>query len=395
MRKAQLFSQDIIFAIVLVLFAFSVWLILRERVLSMISTSEDKRQIDEAAANAMGQLLESGGIPTNWNALYPINETSIGSIGLVSDRNVLDSGKVSRFIRLAGGHSTSSLAGLWHFDEGSGTAVSDASGNGNNGSDSSASWVSGRFGSGLWFSFGVVHQVVVNDSDSLDMSSNFTVELWFNQPVAGPYEWLLNKGDGQNQQYTNYELYLSTPPYLYASIGNNTVYQSIGSTSIIQANTWYHVAFTADGTTLKLYINGVLENSTSQTITPAPNSGSLIIGSRASHGLLNRFNGTIDEVAIYSRAKSADEIAADYTDEIATESDYISVKRLLGLDRESYRFNLTISSLAGNILYSLNYTPSTTAYNASYAMVNTTASIDRFALLNNSLVKVTMGVWIE
>jgi hypothetical protein len=208
-------------------------------------------------------------------------------------------------------NNDSSTAGLWHFDEGSGTTMVDSSGNGNNGTDSSASWVAGIFNSGLQFSWGVVHQVVVNDLNSLDMNSNFTAELWFNWPVGtGAAEWLLDKGNGQNHEVTNYELYLYGS-YLYASIGNSTVYQNLISASAIQPNTWYHVAFTADGTTLKLYINGVLSNSTSQTITPAPNTGSLIIGSRDDSGALDRFNGTIDEVAIYSRAKSADEIYAD------------------------------------------------------------------------------------
>lgn len=180
MRRAQLFSQDIIFAIVLVLFTFSVWLILFDRVFTTISTNEFRRNIDESTASAMSQLLESSGVPTNWNNLSTINETTVGSIGLVSSRNVLDPAKVSTFVSLAG------------------------------------------------------------------------------------------------------------------SGGSN----------------------------------------------------------------------------------------------------YTTMKRLLGLDREGYAFNLTITSLNGTVLYNVSNTPSVGPYNASYAAVNTTASIDRFALLNNSLVKVTMGVWI-
>jgi hypothetical protein len=396
MRKAQLFSEDIIFAMILVLFVFSLWLMLRNRVTSMISTSEDKRQIDEAASNALSQLLESGGVPTNWNTLNPANDTNIGSIGLVSDRNVLDTGKVAKFMRLAGGHrTTSSLLALWHFDEGSGTTIYDSSGNGNTGTFVGVIyWVTGEFGNAVQFTAG--QYINVSSPNSLNISGPLTVELWFTRPaLVADDKWILNKANSLTDNDSNYEVWVDSSSKIHAGIGNGTTSQNVTSTSVTQVNTWYHVAFTADGTTLKLYINGVLENSSSQTMTPVPNNQQLLIGARKTNYAAYFFNGTIDEVAVYSRAKSADEIASDYTDEIASESDYTSVKRLLALDRESYRFNFTVSYLNGTSVYALNYTPSTTSYNASYAMTNTTVSIDRFALLNNSLVKVTLGVWIE
>ena len=182
MKRGQLFSQDIMFAMVLVLFTFSLWLTLRQRVLNVIVTSDDRRQLDEAASSAMSQLLESSGMPTNWEWLSVINETTVNSLGLVSDRNNLNSGKIGIFVAMA------------------------------------------------------------------------------------------------NQS------------------GNN----------------------------------------------------------------------------------------------------YTTIKKLLGLNREGYKFNFTISSLDGTVLYSINNTPTTSAaYNASYSAVNTTSFVERYALLNNSLVKVAMGVWIE
>lgn len=187
MQRGQLFSQDIIFAIVLVLLTFSLWLTLRQRVLGVILMSDDRRQLDEAASSAMGQLLESSGMPTNWERLplgndSNINETIVNSIGLVSDRNNLDTGKITVFVNMA--------------------------------------------------------------------------------------------------------------------------------------------------------------------------------------------NSSVDN--------------------------YTTTKKLLGLNREGYEFNFTISSLDGTLLYSVNNTPATSAaYSASYSAVNTTSFVERFALLNNSLVKVAMGVWIE
>jgi hypothetical protein len=398
-RKAQLFSEDIIFAMVLVLFIFSIWLVLRDRVLHLISTSEDKRELDEAASDALSQLLETSGKPTNWNSLSSINETTVESIGLVSDKNTLDSEKVEKFVRLARGkNSSASLAALWHFDEGSDTVVYDSSGNGNTGSFyNTPDWVGGKFGSGLQFLSSDTEHIIVSDSNSLDMGGSLTIELWFKKPLSGvstPGYWLVNKGDTHNHNDSNYEVWLHNDEKIRAGIGSGTGEQNVTSMSTVQPNVWYHVAFTADGTNLTLYVNGVRENSTSQILNPLPNNGDLTISSRTTADVLFRFNGTIDEVAIYSRAKSAEEIAADAADKIASASDYTSIKKLLGLDRSGYNFNFTISSLTGTTLHSVYYIPSTIG-NASYAAVNTTAFIERFALLNNSLVKVTLGVWIE
>ncbi|NYZ79111.1 hypothetical protein H0N99_03095 [Candidatus Micrarchaeota archaeon] len=394
MKKAQLFSEDIIFAIVLVIFIFSLWLAMRERVQSMISTSEDKREIDEAASNAMSQLVESDGVPPNWNTLTTINETTVGSIGLANGRNVLDSGKVTKFMRLLGGHANAStLSALWHFDEGSGTTIYDSSGNGNTGTFAGMiNWVTGKFGNAVQFTGG--QYIGVSSSNSLNISGPLTVELWFTRPALSVLDtWMLNKANSDSDKDSNYEIWVDSSSKIRAGIGNGTTYQNVTSASATQLNTWYHVAFTADGTTLKLYINGLLDGSVVQSVTPTPNSQQLLIGLR-SINLQYSFIGTIDEVAIYSRAKSASEIAADYTDAIASDSDYTAMAKFLGLNRQSYGFNFTITSLSGNTLYSANYTASATSYNASYAAVNTTASIERFALLNNSLVKLTLGVWI-
>ena len=80
---------------------------------------------------------------------------------------------------------------------------------------------------------------------------------------------------------------------------------------------WYHIAFTYDGSYLRWFVNGELEaqNSSSGTMdgTIAEN---LKIG--ASYVYSNTFNGIIDEVRIYNRALSEEEIRAHYLQGLRT-----------------------------------------------------------------------------
>jgi hypothetical protein len=86
----------------------------------------------------------------------------------------------------------------------------------------------------------------------------------------------------------------------------NNVQQKLASATALNANTWYHVAATYDGTNMKLYINGALDATKAQTgsvnSTGAFNVGYLYNTSR-------NFNGKVDEVRVWKRALSQTEIS--------------------------------------------------------------------------------------
>jgi len=73
-------------------------------------------------------------------------------------------------------------------------------------------------------------------------------------------------------------------------------------------NTWTHLAGTFDGSTYRFYINGVLAGVTSGNLGPVNNSTLRIGGS----GACNTFPGLLDEVEIFNRALSEEEIQAIY-----------------------------------------------------------------------------------
>ncbi|MDG2450438.1 MAG: LamG domain-containing protein, partial [Saprospiraceae bacterium] len=78
--------------------------------------------------------------------------------------------------------------------------------------------------------------------------------------------------------------------------------------SVPSTNVWTHVAATYDGSDLMIYINGVLDNTTSSTGSGnlINNTNNLRIG--GGHIVSHEFNGKIDEVRIWSEARSQLEI---------------------------------------------------------------------------------------
>ena len=84
---------------------------------------------------------------------------------------------------------------------------------------------------------------------------------------------------------------------------------TVFSTTLAQTGIWYHVAAVKSSSSFAIYVNGVLEDERS----PVPSftdtsSANLRIGSYPLEGVY--LNGMVDEVAIYNRALSGDEIQA-------------------------------------------------------------------------------------
>ena len=86
----------------------------------------------------------------------------------------------------------------------------------------------------------------------------------------------------------------------------------VDSTTLIQTGVWYHVAGTWDSTVgLKMYVNGVLENTSPVLVTRSPSGQPLQIGNQPAFGP-RLFNGLIDEAEIFDRELTAAEVQAIY-----------------------------------------------------------------------------------
>lgn len=200
-------------------------------------------------------------------------------------------------------------AGMWLFDEGSGTTAADSSANKNNGTlKNGPKWVDGKFGKALQFD-GVNQYVDCGDSASLNITSAITIAAWvYVKGGNGAFRCIVRKGN---------------PGNYYIAVGLNNQFvlaiNDIGWDSVgipVTENVWYHVAGTFDGKNRLMYMNGVLGRTDAQVATIGTSSLPLRIGVRDQ--LDQAFNGTIDEVAIFNVALNESDIKTVMTQGLAS-----------------------------------------------------------------------------
>jgi Concanavalin A-like lectin/glucanases superfamily len=204
------------------------------------------------------------------------------------------------------------LVAAYSFNEGAGTGVADASGGGNAGSIGSAAWTTaGKYGNALSFN-GSSARVTVPDSPSLRLTNGMTLGAWvFPTAVNSAWRDVIYKG--------NDDYYLeATSSNAGRPAGGGIFGGSAGAaygTSNLAANAWTHLAATYDGTTLRLYVNGMQDSSNATSGAIATSSGALSFGGDALYG--QYFSGRIDNVRIYNRALTQAQIQTDMATPIA------------------------------------------------------------------------------
>ena len=90
------------------------------------------------------------------------------------------------------------------------------------------------------------------------------------------------------------------------NIANGSSSSRVNSNTSLSLNTWYHIACTYDGTKLRIYVNGVEDNSVDTSLIPNYDSAKLYIGS--SNGNIYYLNGFLNDVRIYNHCLSAKEV---------------------------------------------------------------------------------------
>jgi PGF-CTERM protein/uncharacterized repeat protein (TIGR01451 family) len=191
------------------------------------------------------------------------------------------------------------LVAEWHFDDGSGNVLKDSSGNGNDGVIYGATWIDGKYGKALQFD-GV--------DDYVDLSSipsqtyPLSIEMWTKPDTTTPVG-LFDSAPGQRYVIRNY-----LAGYIDWWNADPQV------TLNLVADEWAHLVFIFwyDGNRhIDYYKNGVLQTSATGSTNSALAWTTFRLGNINS-GTAGWYDGLIDEVRIYNRALSPEEIDSHY-----------------------------------------------------------------------------------
>lgn len=196
---------------------------------------------------------------------------------------------------LSGNRTALTPLGHWRLDEGSGTNVSDFSGNGLNGTTyNNPAWLpsGGYYAGALNFNSSSSQFVLLPDTASLDVTDHFTLSAWINPGTANDSSTHIVIGKDSNFSFGYRPWYYNDNFGLYSLAWGKWIF-----TRVPKGTGWKHVAATYNGCRVRLYVDGILVNE--EVVKP----GSIGTNYRTCIGSWGcttyPFEGIIDDVRIY------------------------------------------------------------------------------------------------
>ncbi len=212
---------------------------------------------------------------------------------------------------------TNGLVGYWPFN---GNA-NDESGNGNNGTVNGAMLTTDRFGNlGKAYSFdGISNDITIANSSSLSSMTSITISAWFNVSqwdIVNSQGWFPILSKTNSSSYGKYRIgaftSVSGAPSFYGNLGTNAT--GISQNNLYSLNQWYQIVMTISNGNSSIYLNGteIFNGATTATGWNTTDNLPLLIG-KDIPGIVDYANGKIDDIAIWDRALSTQEVSNLYS----------------------------------------------------------------------------------
>ena len=205
------------------------------------------------------------------------------------------------------------LLGYWDFDEGSGLAVQDSSGNANHGTVEGATWIDGALGHAA-LSFEGTDVVDIGDRSNLEVAA-FSVGMCVRSSAfQNLWAYFLSEGQGTG---------CGCPSYAFWTGGGRGIQfftcdgSTLSQTSAIPRESvfdgqWHRVVASHDGAFNRIYLDGIQVGGPVAAVAPNYNllfHSDFRIG-HISNACAGAFVGDIDEVKVWDSALSDEEIGA-------------------------------------------------------------------------------------
>ena len=140
----------------------------------------------------------------------------------------------------------------------------------------------------------------LNAGDILNYTTDFTISCWIKASTGtDAYNGLITK-------YSTYgwDLILNNGKIRMGLRGSSQI-DTGGVGNDLRDNKWHYIVAVNTNTSIKIYIDGVLKGTSTGTWTPTTTTQVLKIGHRDG---INYFNGSISDVAIFSRALNQSDV---------------------------------------------------------------------------------------
>ncbi len=196
------------------------------------------------------------------------------------------------------------LVGWWLLDNPTGI---DSSGSGNNGTVSGGPGVQeGVVGAAVRFD-GINDKITVTNSPSINITNGLSVMAWVNFGTITNDMCILEKGFGTVQ----YGIRINSSSVTFNLAGPSS---DVLTAPLPSSNTWHHLAGTYDGAFMRLYCDGQLVGLQASSGSLSASSDPLAIGADQVNASASSawFKGLIDDVRIYNRALTGEEVSHAY-----------------------------------------------------------------------------------
>ena len=196
---------------------------------------------------------------------------------------------------------TLGLVGWWKLDETSGLTAEDSAGS-NDGTLTNMvgdEWTTGQVDGGLEFDGNNDAITGIGDCPT----GNFTVAGWAKDTGGGDWKVFYSA-----KQEIWFGVDSGATPRIWIDVGGNGngAKTAAGTWTL---DTWHHIAATWDGTTVHIYLDGVDMGITTYGTPENPLAMTAVIGAWSDNPSDENWTGALDDVRVYDRALSADEIS--------------------------------------------------------------------------------------
>lgn len=320
-------------------------------------TLKDKVQIYNSAGTLINTItptiasytvnLRMSQVDTSGNSLYIIGERS----NATTNKVFITKYSLFSYSDTCNAVSGSLVNGLVAYYPFCGNAY-DQSGNSHNGSVSGATLTTDRFGNvNSAYNFnGSNNYIEIPNSSSFDLTNSLTISSWINTTNTSRPQYIINKSTGGTSDSWLFDL----APFENSGVirmlcGGLVSNQPISNPIVLQPNTWYNVTATYDMQNVKFYINGILDRTFPVSSATPINSQNIRIGAPHSPFNANAFGGSIDDIGIWNRALTTQEVTQLYnqnqcfTNTTVTDILVINVGQMSYTAPIAYANNITIA----------------------------------------------------